>query len=147
MALKSAGSSPAFPNIKYNTYSYIVNHFNISNSKRLKSTTVLKTRKSLRIVTALKKYGLISIFVLNSPLNSRKTITFTTPYYSTSTYYSSIRLVSTPSKAHYISLSSLKLAAKSIGSSVIFLETSKGIISHSDALRLGVAGKLLCVIL
>jgi ribosomal protein S8 len=46
-----------------------------------------------------------------------------------------------------MSLKALKLATISIGASTIFLETSQGIITHIDALRLGITGRILCVIL
>lgn len=148
MALKSAGSSPAFPIIKYNHYAYVTNHFNILNSKKLKSKKIIKTVKTLRLVKALHKNGIISNFVITTnKYNGRSHILFNSPYYSTANFYSSIRLVSTPSRAHFMSLKALKLATISIGASTIFLETSQGIITHIDALRLGITGRILCVIL
>ena len=148
MALKSAGSSPAFPIIKYNHYAYVTNHFNILNSKRLKSKKIVKTVKTLRLVRALHRSGIISHFLLTrSNKNGRPFITFNTPYYGNSNYFSSIRLVSTPSRAHFISIKALKLASKSIGASIIFLETSSGIITHLDAMRLNITGRILCVVL
>lgn len=147
MALKSAGSSPAFPIIQYNHYSYVVNHFNILNSKRLKSKKILYNKKTIKLVKVLHNYGIISYFTILKSSNSNQYINFSSPYYNNFTYFSSIRLVSTPSKAHYISLKALRLASKSIGASIIFLETSKGIITHNEALRLSVTGRILCIIL
>ena len=148
MALKSAGSSPAFPIIKYNHYAYVINHYNILNSKKLKSKKILKTVKTLKLVKALHYYGIISNFlIVTSGPRNRHYITFSTPHFSNTTYFSSIRLVSTPSKAHTISINAIRLATKSMGTSLIFLETSKGIITHLDALRLNITGRILCVVL
>ena len=54
--------------------------------------------------------------------------------------------MSTPSKKHTISLKGLNLLKKISGTSLIILETSRGIISHIDALKLGVGGLILCVV-
>ena len=148
MALKSAGSSPAFPIIPYNHYAYVINHFNILNSKRLRNIKIIKTVKTLRLVKSLHRNGIISHFIMvRSQTNNRPFIVFDTPYYGSSSYFSCIRLVSTPSRAHFISIKALKLATKSIGNSIIFLETNSGIITHLDALRLNVTGRILCVVL
>ena len=148
MALKSAGSSPAFPIIKYNQYAYAINHYNILNSKRLKLKKIVKTNKTLALVKALSRCGVISHFLIKkSSCSKYNLIIFNVPYYSNSNFFSSVRLVSTPSKAHYISLKALKLANKSIGTSIILLETTAGIITHIDALRLNITGRLLCVVL
>lgn len=146
MALKSAGSSPAFPIIQYNQYAYVVNHFNILNSKRLKSKKIVKNKKTIKLVKSLYYNGVISNFTI-SKSNDRQYVIFNSPYYGNFTYFSSIRLVSTPSRAHYISIKALKLASKSIGTSLIFLETTKGVITHIEALKFNITGRILCVVL
>lgn len=148
MALKSVGSSPAFPNIRYNQYAYVINHFNILNPKRMKSIKIIKTTGTMRLVRALHRYGVISNFiVVRSASKLREQIIFTSTQYSCSTYFGSIRLVSSPSKAHTISIKALRLASKSVGTSLIFLETNKGIITHTEALKMNVTGRILCVVL
>jgi ribosomal protein S8 len=54
--------------------------------------------------------------------------------------------VSSPSKCYNISLKGLILATKSLGNSIIILETDKGIITHIDAIQYNIGGKLLGII-
>lgn len=51
--------------------------------------------------------------------------------------------MSTPSKRFNVKLKTLKIMDISIGKSLIILETSRGFITHKEALRLGISGKLL----
>ena len=145
MAPKSAGSSPASPSIPYNTNSYVANHFNILNSKKLPRITIVYTSKSIRLVRALYSSGILQGFIVHN-VDNKKHITFNTQYYRGVPYFSHFRVVSTPSKAQTISLKALRVAVKSIGKSLILLETDKGIISHIDALNYSIGGRILGII-
>jgi ribosomal protein S8 len=68
------------------------------------------------------------------------------PFYRNTPFFKSIRLISTPSKKHQISLKSLSLLNKTLKASILILSTNKGIITHHDALKFKVGGLALCVV-
>jgi len=61
-------------------------------------------------------------------------------------FFKHLRLVSTPSKAFTIRLTTLRILDKSIGQTIIILETSHGLLLHKAALKKQVSGRILCVI-
>ena len=145
MAPKSAGSSPASPNLTYNTNSYIANHFNILNSKKQPRITVKFTKKSHKLIQLLYNSRIIQNYLVIDK-NNKKYIIFNTYYYKSTSYFSHLKIVSTPSKAHTISLKALNISNKSLGNSIMILETDKGVITHQEALSYKIGGKILGVI-
>ena len=75
-----------------------------------------------------------------------KCIRFNGAFFKNESYFRGIRVVSTPSRKHTITLKGLHLMNKSIGKSVVILETSMGLISHTKAIEFGIGGLILCVI-
>ena len=61
-------------------------------------------------------------------------------------FFKSIRLISTPSKKHRLSLKSLNLINKTLKASVLILSTDKGILTHREALKFKIGGLALCVV-
>ena len=145
MAPKSAGSSPASPIIPYNSNSYVANHFNILNSKKVPRISIKYTTKTIKIVQALYHNRIIQGYVITNEQGIKK-ITFNTHYYRGVPYFSHFKVVSVPSKSQTISLKALRIAVKSIGRSLILLETDKGIITHTEALSYSIGGKIMGVI-
>lgn len=115
----------------------------LSASKK-KFSTIHFDKKSLKLAFLLKSLGhLNSIYIISK---SKKLIRISPFFYKRQSFYKSIRLISTPSKSFSIKLKSLKLIGKSLGSSVLILETSYGLLTHNRAIKLGVSGKLLCIL-
>jgi len=67
-------------------------------------------------------------------------------FYKNSTFFRGVRLISTPSKLFFIKLSALNIIEKSLGSTVLLLSTSRGLITHKEALKLGLGGIALFLI-
>lgn len=149
MDLKSAGSSPAFPNIQYNSFAYVINHLNIAATRKKPKIKILITRKTLTLINTLYRIGCVQRFLLATEHLKGRRVRFayvSTPFYKQTPYFKSVRLVSTPSKRHTISLKSLRTVAASIRSSIIILSTPYGVVNHSEALRLRTGGLILCFI-
>jgi ribosomal protein S8 len=72
--------------------------------------------------------------------------TFNSRYFRGVPYFSHFRVISTPSKIHSISAKGIRVINKSIGNSVLLIETDKGIISHTEALSYNIGGKLLGIV-
>jgi ribosomal protein S8 len=143
------GSSPAFPILPYNAYSYVVNHFNLVNSKKQVKKTIVLTKKTLRLVTVLHSQGVINHFLIHKSTLSgvpKYYITFSPLFYKSTPFFKNVRLVTTPSRKHTISLTALRMASHSVRSSVILLSTSQGIIPHTEALNLQIGGLILCIL-
>ena len=68
------------------------------------------------------------------------------PFYKKMPFFKSIRLISTPSKKHRLSLKSLNLLNKTLKASVLILSTDKGILTHREALKFKIGGLALCVV-
>lgn len=133
----------------YYTHAYVVNHVNILLSRKQKCVQIILTKKTLRLVRVLYKNAVIKNYIIvEKTIKNKKIkfIRFSGLFFKNESYFKGIRLVSTPSKKHTISLKGLNLLKKISGTSLIILETSRGIISHIDALKLGVGGLILCVV-
>ena len=116
----------------------------MASSSHQRHITFKYTKKSLKLISLLHKLGVIHSFIIIS--NSQKIVKVSPFEYRQTPFFKSVRLVSTPSRSYTIKISSLKILEKSIGQGIIILETTQGLITHRDALRLNVSGRILCVI-
>lgn len=92
----------------------------------------------------LKQLGVINSCVI---VSKKKKLLKISPFsYKRSPFFKHIRLVSTPSKAFTVRLSTLKILDKSVGQTTIILETSHGLLLHKNALKHQVSGRILCVV-
>ena len=133
----------------YYTHAYVINHVNILLSRKQRYIEIVLTRKTLKLVRTFYKYGIIRNYIILQKLEKRKIVSyirFNGVFFKGESYYRSVRLVSSPSRKHNISLKGLNLIRHSVGHSLIILETSRGLISHKEALRFGTGGAILCVI-
>jgi len=102
-------------------------------------------------MVALRSTGCVDKFAVTSKLNKTtgridKLIRFSVLLYKGTPFFKGVRLVSSPSRRHTISLTALRVAAVPLGASTLILSTSRGLISHREALRLGTGGLILCVV-
>lgn len=128
----------------YYAYAVVINHVNLISSSRRRMTTLKFNKKSLVLLSIFKKLGVINTHLIIS--NSKKLIKISPFIYRQSPFFKNIRLVSTPSKSFTVKLSTLRILDKSIRQTIIILETSEGLLTHKDALRRGISGRILCVI-
>ena len=143
------GSSPMFPIIHSNSYAYVINHLNLIASKKFPKIKILNTRKNLSLVKSLHSVGCVSKFYLiKSSLKTlhKDHIYVSTPFYKNTSFFKSVRVVSTPSRKHSISLNGLRLAQNSLGSSIMILSTPYGLITHKKAIELRSGGLILCMV-
>lgn len=133
----------------YYTNAYVANHVNILLSRKQKCVQIVLTKKTLRLIRVFYKNAVVKNYIIIEKVVKNKKIRFirfSGLFFKNESYFKGVRLVSTPSKKHTISLKGLNLLKKISGTSLIILETSRGIISHVDALKLGVGGLILCVV-
>jgi ribosomal protein S8 len=115
------------------------------NSKKMPRITVKLTTKSLSIIKLLYSVRIIQNYVITTQ-NNVKCITFCSYYYKGVPYFSHFKVVSTPSKTQTVSFKALRVINKSLGNSILLLETDKGIVTHIDAISYGIGGRVLGVI-
>jgi ribosomal protein S8 len=142
---KECRFEPCVSKLNYSVNSYVANHFNILNSKKIPRITIKLTKKTLRLVNILYKMRVIQSYIISTKDES-KYITFNSHYYRGIPYFSHLKVVSTPSKACNISVKALRVANKSLGNSIILLETDKGLITHIEAISTNTGGRILGVI-
>lgn len=148
MGLGSAGSSPVPSIIYYNSYQYTLNHVNFTLGKKIPQTTIIHTRRSHQIVYLLYKLGCINNFYTHSrdiKKFKRSFLTFSIFFYKNSPFFKSIRTVSSPARKHTITYNALKIINQSIGSSILLLSTTQGLLTHNDAMERKIGGLILAV--
>lgn len=146
------GFDPRVSNIRYNTYAYVVNHLNLAISRKKLFIKIKYTKKTLSLVKALHKIGYISNYsvIVKSPTKwdsylSQASIVINLIFFKNTPFFKSLRLISTPSKKHTVSLRALNVINTSVKSSMIIVSTPYGIIDHKEAIRIGTGGTLLCI--
>jgi ribosomal protein S8 len=100
----------------------------------------------LKILRLLKKIGLLNSYLLNGNVMGLRKVKVSPFFYKNSAFFKNIKLVTTPAKRFNIKLKTLQIVCKSLGESIIILETSKGILTHKEALKLRISGKVLLVL-
>ncbi len=135
--------SPVSKIMPYDPIAFLVNHINFSIITRRRWTLLKCNKKMLRLLQLLRRIGIINSFILIRSWKFPFIIKLSPLFYKSSTFFNNIRLMSTPSKRFNVKLKTLKIMDISIGKSLIILETSRGFMTHKEALRLGISGKLL----
>lgn len=131
--------------MNYYSYAFIINHVNLISSPRRRWVCIKYNKKSLELILLFYKIGVINSYLI---LNHNKKLIKLSPFiYKKSPFYKNVRLISTPSKVFTVKLKTLRLICTSLGQAIIILETTKGLLTHTEALRLNISGKILCVVL
>jgi len=102
---------------------------------------IIFTKKTLNFLKFLKSFNFIHKYVLIKK-NKNIYIKVYVYYYKNKPVCSSFKLISKPSKLFNISYKSLRLLDKKSGSSVFIISTSKGLLSHKDAIKNKLTGNL-----
>jgi len=132
--------------LPYNSIAFLVNHINFAIATKKRWILFRYTKKILLVLNLLKRIGIIKFYVVSEKLGTRQLIKLSPFFYKNASFFRKIRLVSTPSKRFNLKLRTLQILSKSLGETIIILETSNGILTHIDALRLKTGGKILLVI-
>jgi len=107
---------------------------------------MLYNKKTLKFISLLSKLGYLSYTLLRGKGNIKKYLMFTPFFFKSSSFYGSLSLISTPSRKYTVTLKALFILSRSLKSSFLILETSKGLLTHKDALKLRIGGFMLCLL-
>ena len=144
------GSSPMLPKIvSTSTYSHFLAHVNLAIKKKHAQTTVRYSKHAHKLLLILCKTGCIHNYIIHSTtvrFKTRKFITFSITYYKGTPFFKGVRVVTTPSRQHNISLTALSVINTSIGSSIMLISSSKGLLTHKEALGVKVGGQILALL-
>ena len=144
------GSNPIFPKslMQKCPYSYVSSHYNLLVLKKRRVKKIIYSKSIINIVKLLYRSGAISYFsILNSTTSKQMYIKFTVFFYKNISFFQKLIQVSTSSKSFYITNKSLKLTQKIFKSTIIFVSTSKGYLTHKEALSLGLGGKIIYLLI
>ena len=132
--------------LPYNSTAFLVNHINFAIVSKRRWILFKGTKKIVTILALLKKLGVVQSYLVTRSNRFFLTVKLSPFFYKNSSFFRCIRLVSTTSKRFNLKLRTLQILEKSLGETIVVLETSKGIISHKEALKLKLGGKILLVI-
>jgi len=138
-----------FPIIKlYESNSYVINHINLALSKKILNNNLVLSKKTISLVKILYKVGCIYKYsIFRKRTNSSKSnymIKFSVFFYKNKPFFKGLKLISTGSRKVTISYNALRLTNKFLKSSMLILSTSKGVITHREALNYKIGGLVIC---
>lgn len=100
------------------------------------------TKKNLLAIKFFKKINFINNYGIIKK-NKKIFIIIRLLYFKNLKINKNFKLISTPSRTYYISFKTLLLLNKRSGASLYILSTSKGIITHKEAIKKNLSGFLL----
>ena len=122
-------------------YTQLTSLVKLSNQSKKRSTNLTHNFRLKRLIKVLNNIGLISVLIDNS-----RNFSFSANSYKAMPFFNNIKLVSSETKAYYITLQSLRKLSNTLRSTKLIMETNKGIMTHTTALRLNVGGKVLAIV-
>lgn len=132
-----------FPKMFYNyPISYLINAVNIATAHRKLAIKIVYSRRMHGLLKILHSRSIISAYTVFRQ-NGTWFIKIYPAYHKGARLIKSFTLVSTPARAYYVSRQSLFFLAKRSGTGLYLISTSRGIVTHSEALCMGISGFLL----
>ena len=132
--------------MRYNSSAFLINHINFVISSRKRWCFCRFTKKTKKTLFLFRELGLLNSYFIYPSSSTKMFVKLAPFFYKNSTFFRGVRLISTPSKLFFIKLSALNIIKKSLGSTVLLLSTSRGLITHKEALRRGLGGIALFLI-
>jgi len=112
-------------------------------SQKKLALLIVYSRKAILFLKLLYSIGAIqNYYLLKDTTQDRTLIKIYVTYYKKQPLTKHFRLISRPSRTFHISYAALRILQKRTYSSVYFLSTSMGLITHHNALRLRIGGVL-----
>lgn len=141
--------SYAFKLVIAKPHVYLQNHLHFSLQQVFKFNKIMYSQHVLVLVKVLDRIGFIHKFlIINKEFKYQqiKQILITMFFYKNTPFFKSCCIVSTSSKNVFISIKALRLLKLILGSSIVVLSTSSGVITHRKALHFGIGGRILYVL-
>lgn len=134
---------------RYNSFSYVVNMVNLTISRKEGKTKLVLTRKTYPLIKLLHKLGCINRFIVLGNIGKNpniKYIVLNALFYKGVPFFRGLRLVSTPSKKHTITLKALHVVNTHLKASTLILSTPLGLMGHREALSLKTGGFIVAIL-
>lgn len=146
MGLKSTGSIPVFPtNVYYSSNSLVSNRINLALSKNSHRNKVIYTRKTFNFLQSIAALGVLNgVFITKE--RGYSYIKFSVFFYKNTSFFHKVKHVSTSSKRFFMTYKALKTLTTSLKASTIILSTSKGLVTHRQAMNLKIGGLVIFII-
>ena len=107
---------------------------------------MLYNKKILNFISLLSSLGYISYILVDNNDNVKKYLMFTPFFFKNTSFYGSLSLISTPTKRFSLTVRALIILNRSLKSSFLILETSRGLLTHKEALKYHTGGYILCLL-
>lgn len=127
----------------YNYYvSYLVNHIKLNSARKNLKFILPYTKKSFLFLNFLKHINYIYKFKIFLKDNKLNFLIFLY-YFNQLSLVKNFKILSKPSKSYFVTLKSLILLSKRTHSSIFILSTSKGFLTHKEAIKKKIGGIML----
>jgi ribosomal protein S8 len=123
-------------------YIYVINHLKLNIARKTYFFDIRVTRQILLFLKVLYNLNVIRRFVHTSNTTCRVYIS----WFGKTNNSLNLKLYSRSSSPIRIKLNSLKILRTNTYNSHLILNTSKGILTHQDAIKFGVGGLIICII-
>ena len=147
---KEYGFDPRVSNmLKYNSNAYVVNHVNLLISRKDGKIRMVLNRRTYKLIKALHTIGCISNFLITTRRTKNyksRYVTISALFYKNVPFFKNVRLVSTPSKKHTISLKALRILTQSLQTSTLVLSTPYGLLNHREAICRKTGGLIVAIV-
>ena len=142
MGLDSTGSSPVFPNMILNSYTYFLNQLKVTSSQKKLYFDVRITTKTRTLASLLVRLNVIRRFhILN-----REVYRVYPAYTRFRKYTRPIKGFTRSNGRHRFKLQTLQVLNLNTPNTYYILETTQGLMTHKEAIRLKLGGLLLLVV-
>ena len=143
MGLVSTGSNPVFPILMTNLdYAYFINHLKLNIARKNYFFDVKVNRKVTRLIKILYKLNVIRRFVIITPYKYR----IYTSWFDRNSNALKLKNYSRALNPIRLKLRSLNILKFNTYNSYLILSTSKGLLTHQEAIKEKVGGFLICTI-
>ena len=127
----------------YNYYvSFLINHIKMNSAEKNLKFNLVYTKKIFRFLKFLRSIHYIYKFNVFFKQNKLYVMIFLY-YFNRLSFVKNFKVISKPLKNYFISLTSLMLLTKRTANSVYILSTSKGFLTHNQAIHRKIGGILL----
>ena len=128
---------------------YLQNHLNFAQIQNARFNKIKFSNNIYLLINLFLEIGFLYKFLIITKKQKNKIIKeilITMFFYKNTPFFKSCNLISTPSKSFFITIKALRILKVNLEQSILILSTSKGVITHTKALKFGIGGLMLYIL-
>ena len=142
---KEYGFEPRVSTISFFNISQTSTNINMSLGRQTPCGLLTFSKTNYKLIKIIHSLGLVdNVWVLYR--GNHRFIRYSFLFYKNRPFFHKIKNVSTSTKKYFMSLRSLRIITKYTKSTTLILSTSRGVVTHRNALKLGLGGVILYIV-